>query len=166
MNPAAYNQVLHPRWARERSGGGEGRGGGVVSGADGQVWRPARRPTSLFDLRLLWRAGRSLDPVGLLLVQFLLLLDLQDQLLDFLALRLHPLLRKPLGQVHRQVEAGNRVLYKETKRKSDFMNKFAFIFLSNQDCMEVQILFLSSINPTMNVSMIYLLFLKLSNINI
>lgn len=36
--------------------------------------------------------------------------DLQDELLDLLPLRLHPLLGEPVRQVHGQVEAGDGVL--------------------------------------------------------
>lgn len=86
----------------------------VRSGADGEVQRPTRRPRCL--LHLLGGAGRSFDPFGLLLVQFLFLLDLQDQILDLLALRLHPLLREPVRQVDRQVETGKRILFEERKR--------------------------------------------------
>lgn len=94
---------------------GGGGGGGACSGADGDVRRPTGRPASLLDLRLLRGAGRSLHLLGLLPVLLLLLLDLQDQLLDLLTLRLHPLLREPVGQVERQVEAGDRTLLEDTK---------------------------------------------------
>lgn len=112
VKPAAYNQARPPTPAGPGSDGEEEEGG-VVSGADGKFWRPLRQPRSLFDLGLFRRAGWSLDLVGLPLFQFLLLLDLQDELLDLLTLRLHSLLREPVGQVDRQVETGNRILFEE-----------------------------------------------------
>lgn len=77
----------------------------AASGADGKV----RGLERLLDLGLLRGAGRSL--IGLLLVLFLLLSDLQDQLLDLVALRLHPLLWEPFGEVDWQVETGNGILF-------------------------------------------------------
>lgn len=76
----------------------------------GPAWRPPRSHRSLLDFGLGERAERSRDLVRLL-VLFLLTLDPQDQFFDLLALRLHPLLREPVGQVDGQVEALDGVLW-------------------------------------------------------
>lgn len=84
-------------------------------GADWRVWQLDVGPSCLFDLGILRRSGRSLNLVQLLPVSILLGLDLQDKIFDFLALCLHPELRKPLRQVHRQLEARDGVLEGDEK---------------------------------------------------
>lgn len=85
----------------------------------------------LFNLRLLWRARWGPALIWLLLVQLLLLLDPQDQRPDLFPFRLHPLLRKPVRQVHRQMEAGNRTLFEKSSQFS-FQMSICFYFLKKK----------------------------------
>lgn len=76
-------------------------------GAHWKIWAPANG--SLLDLRLLGGAGQS--PLWLLPLLILVLLDPENQLLDLVALRLHPLLLKPVGELDGQVETGDGILF-------------------------------------------------------